>query len=1140
MKNLLRSIVFVAAAAMTLASCSKDPVTDNQPAPGQRTLRFTSSEGAEDNSAHKIGTRTHFDDQYAVKWDDATDQVGVYIHDTELLGGTSNAVGTIERVGTVAHFTAQVGSFYANDFFCAYYPYTADNNSGAGSVKMTIPAQQEQAETGTFNGRNNPMVAVPHPFTEEEAATGTIKLPVKFRLLGGIAEFAIYSANAAYNGEVIRSLTFTNSTQEFVTGTFTYDLTAVTETGETAAIDKSTILAGEGSNSVSVTLDQEWASAFPVSADQADNILFLTVLPGEYTGNFVVTTDKASYTFSNKTVDFKRAHIRRFSLDLNNAERSECITGAYTWELASGDLSINGDTPKATATTGTPAMLWNLAFTNPYFFFNADRGVQIGSGAKQATASLSTDVYGDEIKSIVVNSSVASDGQATLAVYLDNKLLNSFEVTNTSALDYTFTPATPVKAGNIRISMAAGVMKAMYLKSVTILSANTVTTPLSTPALTVEGTTVNWEAVPNAAGYQYTLDGGQTAVDVSGTSIDCSTWEPATYSVQAKAISGNPLYSDSEWSTAASVTIENTATGGRYVKIESNLDDWTGKYLITFVKDKTVNILSGQSSDYGTYENISSKLQADGSIISDQSTDQYACTVEKTASGYSILFGDKYIGGAAKGKLYFDNTFSASRDEWIFSESNKIQSVFNTKMQIQWNSSSPRFACYEGTQAAITLYQLEDKTPRIIVDGQYSQITFAADVLSGTVPFKSKNLTGDVTATVTDAAGNWFTATADNANGKVDWTATANSDAAPRTATLTLSADGAEPVVLTVTQLAPPQQLGKVTLNTPVVDGLKITVSWNAVENASGYAWRIVTTAAPDTDVQTGITESTATSADIAGLDPATEYTVYVKATGDGVHFLDSEEASVTASTQTATVLVSPTLNPPTVDGKKITVSWAAVENASGYAWRIVKTAEPATDVQSGTIPGATTSADITGLDPTTEYTIYVKATGDDVNFADSPEASVNATTGESAVVAPVTLNFSFTSNPGGWPTAASAAKSVDYTLDGTTYPWTIYQAYYHTNQKTLWFLKSKNGYATLPAIAGMKITKVEFKKNSGGTKTAKVSLKLDGTEIASSNSSTTASLDVTDATSSSVITICNDTSSNFGLDSITITYEGE
>lgn len=819
MKNLLRSMMFVAAAATTFASCSKDPVTDDRPAPEQKTLHFVSSEGTDGPADRKIDTRTHFGNQYSVKWDDATDRVGVYIHDTNFLGGSSNKVGTIERVGTVAHFTAQVEAFSANDLFCAYYPHAADNNVGASSVKMSIPAQQQQVETGTFNGTNNPMVAVCHAFTQEEAQTGTIKRPVKFRQLGAVGEFAIYTGNTAYEGEIVRSLTFTNATSEFVAGTFTYDLTNISETGETLPVDKSTILAEEGSNSVCVALDPENAAVFPLSANEQENTLYMTVLPGEYTGDFVVTTDKATYTFKNKTVDFRRAYVRRFSIDLNNAERA----------------------------------------------------------ALQPAAA-------------------------------------------------------------------------------------------------------------------------------------------------------------------------------RYVKVTEELTDWTGVYLIVSVKNNVAKVLSGKMADdnVGDVLDISGKLQEDGSFLSEAEIDAYACEIEASTNGYTILYPDGYIGyegntTTGSNYLYFSPDIVAKQYEWtlsLVSGNTKIQNVNNTNRRIRLNST--RFAAYGSDLGdPLQLYRSDDKTPRILVNSQ--NISFSSETLAGSVPFRKRNLTGDVIATVTDAAGNWFTATADNANLKIDWTATANGDVAPRTATLTLSAEGAEPVVIAVTQFAPPQPLG------------------------------------------------------------------------------------------------SPTLNTPIVDGKKITVSWAAVENASGYAWRIVKTADPTADVKSGTNDNATTTVSITGLEPTTEYTIHVKATGDNVGYTDSPEASVNATTGEGAVVAPITLAFSFVSNPGEWPTAAvTTAKEFSYTLEGTAYPWTLLQAYIHTSQKCLWFPKSKNAYAILPAIAGMKITKVDIKKNSGGTKTAKVSLKLDGAEIGSSTSSTTASIDVAGATSSSVVTICNDTSSNFGLDTITISYEGE
>lgn len=75
------------------------------------------------------------------------------------------------------------------------------------------------------------------------------------------------------------------------------------------------------------------------------------------------------------------------------------------------------------------------------------------------------------------------------------------------------------------------------------------------------------------------------------------------------------------------------------------------------------------------------------------------------------------------------------------------------------------------------------------------------------------------------------------------------------------------------------------------------TVSWEAVENASAYAWSI---SSGETMIDSS-EECTETSASFTGLTAGTSYEVTVKAlSGDKKKFLDSKEATISATTKEA------------------------------------------------------------------------------------------------------------------------------------------------------------------------------------------------------------------------------------------------
>ncbi len=154
-------------------------------------------------------------------------------------------------------------------------------------------------------------------------------------------------------------------------------------------------------------------------------------------------------------------------------------------------------------------------------------------------------------------------------------------------------------------------------------------------------------------------------------------------------------------------------------------------------------------------------------------------------------------------------------------------------------------------------------------------------------------------------------------------------------------------------------------LAAPSVSAEGKTVTWNAVENAIGYSVQVNDGewSAPQTETSYTLNRSTAGN-----------YTVRVKALGDGVRYRDSDATGIT-------VLITEKLATPTVTVEDNVISWYVVENADGYKIKI----------NNGEWSNAQTEIEYTLTEPGT-YTVYVKAVADEEYYLDSEEAHISVT----------------------------------------------------------------------------------------------------------------------------------------------------
>lgn len=339
MKRISELAASFALFAAICASCSEAAVGEAPEVSVQKVMiRFTAADGELPEPDAGIGTRTVFGDGYSVRWVESVDRIGVYVGSAQPTANAGALARRDDADGKV-FFETEVNGFGDEAALYAYYPHAAENAAAPGAVVMAVPAVQEQAEAGVFNGASNPLAAVPASLSTAE--DGRIAGPVLFRQLGAMAEFDIFdeSEDGAFSGEVIRSVAFVAAGGRHVAGEFVYDLTSVPRTGEPAAIELSE---GAGSDRVTVSLAPE--SGAVTGPQSGSSLLYMTIVPGTYTGDLMVSTDRATYVYPDRTIEFPRAYVRRFKIALNRAGRvTRNIRTEADWKAFAAAVNGGGD-----------------------------------------------------------------------------------------------------------------------------------------------------------------------------------------------------------------------------------------------------------------------------------------------------------------------------------------------------------------------------------------------------------------------------------------------------------------------------------------------------------------------------------------------------------------------------------------------------------------------------------------------------------------------------------------------------------------------------------------------------------------------------------------------------------------------------
>ena len=306
---------------------------------------------------------------------------------------------------------------------------------------------------------------------------------------------------------------------------------------------------------------------------------------------------------------------------------------------------------------------WNLDVTwkngESWQAMNASKGSQIGSGSKPATSIVLTgsNISGT-ITSVVVNSSVASQGTTTVAVSVGGTAFKCSGATTatlqTSAADYTFTGSA---SGDIVITWSQPTTsKAIYIKSVT-----TTYTPAdpTSPSATLDKTSLDFGKVNFGTTKELTftvtpanltsalsIACDNAKYEVTPTSIAQATTTAQTITVTAKPtalndnMDGTVTISGGGLASAKTVTLSTTVT-------DPDANDGSEAKPFTVAEAIANTPASGTSQDYYIKGIVSAFYGSNTDIVSDATNHRYYISDDGTTTNQLLVFKGKGLNNVA-------------------------------------------------------------------------------------------------------------------------------------------------------------------------------------------------------------------------------------------------------------------------------------------------------------------------------------------------------------------------------------------------------------------------------------------------------------------------------------------------------------
>lgn len=655
-----KSLLLIGAALLTLAACNKE-VQENPEVVNQKDVILTfSSTRPELENETGTGTKTAWDNSTSsVIWS-ATDKIRVaYTLDGEWMGKdaatgdnsakfyASEAVAIDGDNSSIGTFNVPVGDSSFTDpktsgdyVFYALYPSTAASATidDVEALVVTVPSEQTPA-ANSFQGSADILIGKTDPLTISGIPTNPIEIDWS-RL---VAHADLTFSNIAFDGEEsINTITLTANDDAKLTGNITIDLAAG--------------IASAGSSNV-VTINGTNLSASGSSLEA-----WLCVLPVTFTSLDVeIKTNKAKYTreITGISKTFKKNARNKLTINMSTAKRIEVTPDEYTEytsAIVEGDYVVyySGNALKAAVAsnrmeneaitpdgdviaTNNAYIVWHIApaATEGYYtFYNAETGKYLAATNSKNQAQL-------------------------LDSGTDDRCLFSVEITDGKYDFINKARAASASDSNNKYLRNNGANGwAMYANStgnkLTLYNKDTRTefaAPASVSAV-VNGSDdtmidVTFATVDGAASYTI-IATPESGVPVSKAGVSTS---PATisvadglaynteYTISVVAVPSNTTTYKNSAATSATGTVTTGSAPVGYYLVTSTAEVTTGQYILAAKVNGQYYAMSNTFAGKINGTDITS-----GSFVTESAGEDYAITITKGATTYSITSGTQTLG----------------------------------------------------------------------------------------------------------------------------------------------------------------------------------------------------------------------------------------------------------------------------------------------------------------------------------------------------------------------------------------------------------------------------------------------------------------------------------------------------------------
>ena len=706
MKNIFKSLMLVAVAAMAFTSCNKENFNDNLVQDNSVTMTFVSDAPESRTSVAIDGDTAKF------SWSEG-DKVGFYYVDVEGTGKKKNASNEATISGSTATFSASfekldgataynIGAFYPSDSWVTHV-----NSNPFNNVKVKIASGQNLTEN-TFDPKADLMIS--KPFMGVALDSNNTKT-LQFSRIAAIGKMNL-KLDGMVDGEVIKSVKFGFAEGTAFTGPVSLDLENSTYTVVTADAENYVMLIGE------------------LTANADRTAIYFTCFPGEYSGEYTieVKTDKATYT-KNATITnalvFTAGDILNFNATVGNREEETVEVGQVVDVL---NLSFTGVTSTSyvnwSGKTGTSGAVYAGNSTS------GNSSIQLRS--KESNSGIVTTASGGNVRKVVVNWNSGTTSGRTLIVYGKNSAYTAAtDLYNTSNQGTELgtivygTSTELVIEGNYEYIGMRSSSGAMYLTDINITWETAggesggdepekpvqLEKPVVTTLVNANEVTLSWNDVAGARHYTVQVDDDVEEIVADTNYVFEGDYEcEYTFTVKAIAADTNKNY-DSEACVITVTTQEEGATVAKFVKVTSAPSDWSGTYLIVYETDKLA--FNGSLTTLDAVSNGTTVTITNNEIEATPTMMNSAFTIAKSGSNYTVKSNSGYYIGQSSNANGLKSSTSTTYAHTITINSDGSVNMVSGGAYLRYNfaSDQKRFRYYKSAsytaQKAIHLYKLE-------------------------------------------------------------------------------------------------------------------------------------------------------------------------------------------------------------------------------------------------------------------------------------------------------------------------------------------------------------------------------------------------------------------------------------------------